>query len=130
MLYNIPKIGKYQICIVFLYLNCIPFKIEFLNELHLSGNCHNVLKNEIADESVDLIYIGHPFNSKRDYNIFFDSKEIQTQRIAFEDTLALTNIQDSLAELNKMQTHTLYKLLITYQEVAPHAFPYLVMMIT
>jgi site-specific DNA-methyltransferase (adenine-specific) len=89
-----------------------------------------VLKNEIADESVDLIYIGHPFNSKRDYNIFFDSKEIQTQRIAFEDTWALTNIQDSLAELNKMQTHTLYKLLITYQEVAPHAFPYLVMMIT
>lgn len=98
-----------------------------MNYIYL-GDCHNVLKNEIADESVDLIYIDPPFNSKRDYNIFFDSKEIQTQRIAFEDTWTLTNIQDSLAELNTMQTHNLYKLLTTYQEVAPHAFPYLVMM--
>ncbi len=98
-----------------------------MNYIYL-GDCHNVLKNEVADESVDLIYIDPPFNSKRDYNIFFDSKEIQTQRIAFEDTWTLTNIQDSLAELNTMQTHNLYKLLITYEEVAPHAFPYLVMM--
>ncbi len=98
-----------------------------MNYIYL-GDCHNVLKNEIADESVDLIYIDPPFNSKRDYNIFFDSKEIQTQRIAFEDTWTLTNIQDSLAELNTIQTHNLYKLLTTYQEVAPHAFPYLVMM--
>ncbi len=98
-----------------------------MNYLYL-GDCHNVLKNEIADESVDLIYIDPPFNSKRDYNIFFDSKEIQTQRIAFEDTWTLTNIQDSLAELNTLQTHKLYTLLTTYQDVAPHAFPYLVMM--
>lgn len=98
-----------------------------MNYIYL-GDCHNVLKNEIADESVDLIYIDPPFNSKRDYNIFFDSKEIQTQRIAFEDTWTLTNIQDSLTELNTMQTHNLYKLLTTYQEVVPHAFPYLVMM--
>lgn len=98
-----------------------------MNYLYL-GDCHNVLKNEIADESIDLIYIDPPFNSKRDYNIFFDSKEIQTQRIAFEDTWTLTNIQDSLAELNTLQTHKLYTLLTTYQDVAPHAFPYLVMM--
>ena len=98
-----------------------------MNYIYL-GDCHNVLKNEIADESVDLIYIDPPFNSKRDYNIFFDSKEIQTQRIAFEDTWTLTNIQDSLTELNTMQTHNLYRLLITYQEVAPRAFAYLVMM--
>lgn len=98
-----------------------------MNYLYL-GDCHNVLKNEIADESVDLIYIDPPFNSKRDYNIFFDSKEIQTQRIAFEDTWTLTNIQDSLAELNTLQTHKLYTLLTTYQDVSPHAFPYLVMM--
>lgn len=98
-----------------------------MNYLYL-GDCHNVLKNEIEDESIDLIYIDPPFNSKRDYNIFFDSKEIQTQRIAFEDTWTLTNIQDSLAELNTLQTHKLYTLLTTYQDVAPHAFPYLVMM--
>ncbi len=98
-----------------------------MNYIHL-GDCHKILKNNIADESVDLIYIDPPFNSKRDYNIFFDSKEIQTQKIAFEDTWTLINIQDSLTELNTLQTNNLYKLLTTYEEVVPHAFPYLVMM--
>ena len=98
-----------------------------MNTLYL-GDCLNVLRDNVPDESVDLVYIDPPFNSKRDYNIFFDDKEIQTQRIAFEDTWTLKNITDSLAELHTMQTEKLYKLLITYQEVAPHAFPYLTMM--
>jgi site-specific DNA-methyltransferase (adenine-specific) len=98
-----------------------------LNYLYL-GDCLDVLRNEIKAESIDLIYIDPPFNSKRDYNLFFDDKEIKTQRIAFEDTWTLKNIQDSLTELHTIQTETIYKLLITYQEVAPHAFPYLVMM--
>jgi len=55
------------------------------------GDCLEVLRDNIPDESVDLIYIDPPFNSKRDYNIFFDDKEIQTQRIAFEDTWTLKN---------------------------------------
>lgn len=98
-----------------------------MNYLYL-GDCLDVLRNNVPDESVDLIYIDPPFNSKRDYNIFFDSKEIQTQRVAFEDTWTLKNIQDSLSELHNLETDKVYKLLITYQEVAPHAFPYLVMM--
>ena len=98
-----------------------------MNTLYL-GDCLYVLRENVPDESVDLIYIDPPFNSKRDYNIFFDSKEIQTQRVAFEDTWTLINIQDSLSELRTLQTDKLYKLLITYQEVAPHAFPYLAMM--
>src|SRR5690606_7858747 len=60
--------------------------------------------------------------------IFFDDKEIQTQRIAFEDTWTLKNITDSLAELHTLKTDNLYYLLLTYQKVAPHAFPYLTMM--
>ncbi len=98
-----------------------------MNYLYL-GDCLNVLRENIKDESVDLVYIDPPFNSKRDYNIFFDDKEIQTQRIAFEDTWTLKNIQDSLNELNTMKTEHLFYLLLTYQKVAPHAFPYLVMM--
>src|SRR5690606_16849904 len=92
------------------------------------GDCLNVLRESIPDESVDLIYIDPPFNSKRDYNIFFDDKEIQTQRIAFEDTWTLKSIQDSLMELHTLKTDNVYDLLITYQKVAPHAFPYLTMM--
>jgi site-specific DNA-methyltransferase (adenine-specific) len=98
-----------------------------MNTLYL-GDCLNVLRDNVPDESVDLVYIDPPFNSKRDYNIFFDDKEIQTQRIAFEDTWTLKNIQDSLAELHTLKTDYLYFLLLTYQKVAPHAFPYLTMM--
>ncbi len=98
-----------------------------MNTLYL-GDCLNVLRDNVPDESVDLVYIDPPFNSKRDYNIFFDDKEIQTQRIAFEDTWTLKNIQDSLAELNILKTENLYYLLLTYRKVAPYAFPYLTMM--
>lgn len=98
-----------------------------MNTLYL-GDCLNVLRESVPDESVDLVYIDPPFNSKRDYNIFFDDKEIQTQRIAFEDTWTLKNITDSLAELHTLKTDNLYYLLLTYQKVAPHAFPYLTMM--
>lgn len=98
-----------------------------MNYLYL-GDCLNVLRDSVEDESVDLIYIDPPFNSKRDYNIFFDNKEIQTQRVAFDDTWTLKSIQDSLGELHNLRTDKIYKLLTTYQEVAPHAFPYLVMM--
>lgn len=98
-----------------------------MNTLYL-GDCLYVLRESIPSESVDLIYIDPPFNSKRDYNIFFDDKEIQSQRIAFEDTWTLKNIQDSLNELHTIRTEELHELLQAYQKLAPHAFPYLVMM--
>jgi site-specific DNA-methyltransferase (adenine-specific) len=92
------------------------------------GDCLEVLRDFIPDESVDLIYIDPPFNSKRNYNIFFDDKEIQAQRIAFEDTWTFKNINDSFIELNTFETENLYSLLDVYQRVVPSAFPYLVMM--
>ncbi len=97
------------------------------NKLYL-GDCLNVLRDSVPDGSVDLVYIDPPFNSKRDYNMFFDDKEIHTQRVAFEDTWTLKNIQDSLAELHTLKTETVYELLLAFQKAAPHAFPYLVMM--
>ncbi|MBI5477051.1 MAG: restriction endonuclease [Ignavibacteriales bacterium] len=98
-----------------------------MNKLYL-GDCLYVLRESVPDESVDLVYIDPPFNSKRDYNMFFDDKEIQSQRTAFEDTWTLKNIQDSLQELHTLEHENLWALLIVYQKVAPHAFPYLTMM--
>ncbi len=98
-----------------------------MNVLHL-GDCLDVLQREVASESVDLIYIDPPFNSKRNYNIFFDDKDIKTQRIAFEDTWSLKNIQDSLNELRTLRTEKIYKLLMIYSDIAPFTFSYLVMM--
>jgi site-specific DNA-methyltransferase (adenine-specific) len=52
------------------------------------GDNLEVLK-EIGEESVDLVYLDPPFNSKANYNIFFDNTQkvrSETQIQAFEDT--------------------------------------------
>ncbi len=100
-----------------------------MNKLYL-GDCLDVLRNEleIKPESVDLIYIDPPFNSKRNYNVFFDDKEIQTQRMAFEDTWSLHSVSKSLTELDTLHHDKLLNLLNAYRDIAPQVFPYLVMM--
>jgi site-specific DNA-methyltransferase (adenine-specific) len=92
------------------------------------GDCLDVLRQFVPDESVDLVYIDPPFNSKRDYNLFFDDKKLQTQRIAFEDTWTYKSVQASLEELHTLEHENLWSLLLVYQKVASQAFPYLVMM--
>ena len=41
-----------------------------MNQLYYGDNLQ-VLRDHIATESVDLIYLDPPFNSKRDYNLLF-----------------------------------------------------------
>lgn len=58
------------------------------NTLFFGDNLH-ILREHIPFESVDLIYLDPPFNSKRNYNIFMKTpKGIQSdaQITAFEDT--------------------------------------------
>lgn len=58
------------------------------NRLYYGDNLQ-VLRNEIAPESVDLIYLDPPFNSKTTYNVLFSSPTghySQAQIEAFEDT--------------------------------------------
>ena len=53
------------------------------------GDNLQVLRDSIATESVDLIYLDPPFNSKATYNVLFRSprgEESQAQIEAFEDT--------------------------------------------
>jgi site-specific DNA-methyltransferase (adenine-specific) len=45
-----------------------------VNTLYYGDNI-DVLREHIASESVDLIYLDPPFNSKRDYNLLFRSPE-------------------------------------------------------
>jgi len=62
------------------------------NTLYYGDNLE-ILRRYVKDESVDLIYLDPPFNSKRDYNIFFEEpakdakKQSSTAQIkAFKDT--------------------------------------------
>lgn len=58
------------------------------NTLYYGDNL-TVLREYIATESVDLIYLDPPFNSSRSYNVLFrdeSGKESDAQITAFEDT--------------------------------------------
>ncbi len=59
-----------------------------MNHLHYGDNLR-VLRESVADESVDLIYLDPPFNSNASYNVLFKGpggSDSQAQIEAFEDT--------------------------------------------
>lgn len=59
-----------------------------LNSLFYGDNL-TILREHIADESVDLIYLDPPFNSNRSYNVLFKTRsgeDSQAQVEAFDDT--------------------------------------------
>lgn len=59
-----------------------------MNQLFYGDNL-DVLRESIADESVDLIYLDPPFNSQRNFNVLFKSAKGQqsdAQITAFEDS--------------------------------------------
>ena len=59
-----------------------------VNALYYGDNLE-VLRQHVADESVDLIYLDPPFNSNADYSIFFKEKNgaaAAAQIKAFKDT--------------------------------------------
>src|SRR5438105_1223570 len=58
------------------------------NVLYYGDNLR-VMRDSIKDESVDLIYLDPPFNSKREYSLLFKSPKGQSseaQIAAFEDS--------------------------------------------
>jgi DNA modification methylase len=80
-----------------------------MNTLYYGDNL-KILRKYVGDESVDLIYLDPPFNSKRAYNVIFkdptteggtrpgqgDAAQIQ----AFEDTWSWkTHAQDAFDEI-------------------------------
>lgn len=59
------------------------------NSLYCGDNLVILRGGYIADESVDLIYLDPPFNSKRDYNLIFregNGKKATSQELVFGDT--------------------------------------------
>ncbi|MBM3327758.1 MAG: hypothetical protein FJY65_12465, partial [Calditrichaeota bacterium] len=80
------------------------------------ADCLDVLKGseqkqEIEDESIDLIYIDPPFNSKRNYNVLFEAlnmSDTKAQKEAFADTWSNVKYIDQLVEIQRLHLD-LYK---------------------
>ena len=67
------------------------------NRILYADDCLNVLKDELAlpTESVDLIYLDPPFNSKSNYNLPFKGKDKSAKPVAaFADTWQWGDAQD------------------------------------
>jgi site-specific DNA-methyltransferase (adenine-specific) len=59
-----------------------------MNQLYCGDNLA-VLRDYIADQTVDLIYLDPPFNSRQDYNVLFaekDGSRSASQITAFKDS--------------------------------------------
>lgn len=86
-----------------------------MNHLYF-GDCLDVLKQLSAEHPqpfIDLIYIDPPFNSKRNYNVLFESidmKDANAQKQAFSDTWSNYSYVDTLNELAELHKD-LYDLL-------------------
>jgi len=62
--------------------------LDWKNKLYFGDNL-DILREHIASESVDLIYLDPPFNSNATYNVLFQEKtgeKSAAQITAFEDT--------------------------------------------
>src|SRR5271157_3881361 len=75
-------------CEVCWLANALESRSMAENKLFYGDNL-DVLRRYVRDESVDLIYLDPPFNSRQDYNVLFAEKDgtrSSSQITAFEDT--------------------------------------------
>jgi site-specific DNA-methyltransferase (adenine-specific) len=71
-------------------------EITITNHLYFGDNLE-VMKEFLKDESIDLIYLDPPFNSKKDYNVLFkdeNEKKSTAQIKAFSDTWHWTELTE------------------------------------
>ncbi len=105
-----------------------------MNQLYF-GDCLDVLKQLHAEfpPFIDLIYIDPPFNSKRNYNVLFESidmKDATAQKQAFADTWS--NVMylfelNGIAELNK-DLHDVLSVFNKSKSISDSAVAYLTTM--
>lgn len=103
------------------------------NTLYYGDNL-DILRNGIADESVDLIYLDPPFNSNRNYNVLFREKsgeDSPAQIRAFTDTWTWDeSTRDAYTELVTDGPHNVATMIASMREFVGQndMMAYLVMM--
>lgn len=107
----------------------------FESNLLFYGDNLEILRKYIPDETIDLIYLDPPFNSKRAYNIIFkdqDGKYPPSQIRAFDDTWHWSEeTENAMDELSKPDYPAqLYRTLLAFRQAlgTSDLMAYLVMM--
>lgn len=87
------------------------------------GDCLEILEKYIVPKNpegfIDLVYIDPPFNSKRDYNVLFESVDLtdsSAQKQAFADTWSNISYMDELDRIQNLNLD-LYDFLKTLEKV-------------
>src|SRR5690349_5052677 len=84
------------------------------------GDNLDILRQHIADNSVDLIYLDPPFNSNRNYNVLFKDEsgtESEAQITAFEDTWHWNQTaQDTYHELVTLAPDHISKMVVALHD--------------
>jgi len=95
-----------------------------MNKLFYGDNLEILRSREIRDESVDLVYIDPPFNSKRNYNMIYNNvgNEDKAQAQAFVDTwewddLANKGLDEIRGNYNRVFTGQSIDLIIGLEKV-------------
>ena len=84
-----------------------------MNKLYFGDNLE-ILKNlykEYPKGFIDLIYIDPPFNSKRNYNVLFESLDMtdtKAQKEAFADTWSNVSYIDTLNEISELNQNLFF----------------------
>jgi site-specific DNA-methyltransferase (adenine-specific) len=99
------------------------------------GDNLDILREYIADETVDLIYLDPPFNSSRNYNVLFkdeSGKDSEAQIAAFEDTWHWNaDVERAYSELVTGAPERVGQMIGALRQIVGHTSPmmaYLVMM--
>lgn len=87
------------------------------------GDCLEILEKYLVPQNpdgfIDLVYIDPPFNSKRDYNVLFESADLNdstAQKQAFADTWSNISYMDELDRIQDLNID-LYDFLKTLEKV-------------
>lgn len=89
-----------------------------MNTLYFGDNL-KILKEYITDNSIDLVYLDPPFNSKADYNILFKepSGELSHAQItAFEDTWHWVNETEKMFDEILKTSSDVAKMMIAFRD--------------
>ncbi|KAA0266093.1 MAG: hypothetical protein EDM75_00750 [Chlorobiota bacterium] len=97
--------------------------LEIMKNQLFFGDCLEILEKYLVPQNpdgfIDLVYIDPPFNSKRDYNVLFESADLNdstAQKQAFADTWSNISYMDELDRIQDLNID-LYDFLKTLEKV-------------